>query len=103
MVRFVILPYRPLAKMTHQSVPGHFKLRQAQAGPFDFETFQHRRFDVRYEIGLPNIDQAADVTLLADLEVIVLAEEAIREAVRTVEDEIFITVDVEGEGRVGHS
>src|SRR5688572_33202146 len=101
-VSLVIFPYGPLAEVADQGVSGHFKLSQTQTSSFDFETLEHRRFDIRNEIGLPDVDQTAHVALLAGFEIIVFAIEAIRKTIGTVENKIFIPIDVERERRVGH-
>src|SRR5262245_20198482 len=101
-VRLVIFAHRPLAEMTDQSVARHLELRQTQTGAFDFETFEHRRFDIGNKISLPDIDHAAHVALFTDFEIIVFAVVAIFKTVWTIENKILVSINIEGERRVSH-
>src|ERR1043165_1163202 len=101
-VRLMIFSHRPFAQMADQCVARQFELRQAQTGSFHFQTFEHGGFDIGYEVGLPDIDQAAHITLLADFEVILLTVIAVFEAIRTIENKTFVAINVEGERRIGY-
>src|SRR5918999_1562477 len=95
-VSLVIFSNGPLAQVTHKSVTRHLKLAQTEPGAFHLEIFQERVFYVGNKIGFPNVDQAADVSFIADVKVVLFTMEAIRETVRTIENEILISIDIKG-------